>query len=446
MGQGNDTDFSARRALRPLSVIVIGAGIEILEKRDELAEVGAGIQLAPNASRILGRFGLLDEVMRYSTVLERTISRRWDNDEELDCAHLVPDIEAKFGMPVVAIHRADIQNVLSVAVVGCGCKILRNHQVVDVDPQFLPYVYSLLSPLDYDTQPLLMSCFERILVRNNGTDTWMSADLIVAADGMKSVIRSRMADANGHADSLDLTGESAYRFLLPVNSAQHDETVMALIEKNHALRYMGPGGHIVAYPLRQNKLYNVVLVHAIDREILAQSARTAYGKKEEMIKYYQGWSPIIQALMKYAPDSEVLETPMSKMSPLPTWVKGRVALAGDACHHMLPYLAQGAANAIEDAGTLAMAFTCTDNIEVALEVYQRVRKTRSELTQSSSANTGHMLHLPDGEEQRTRDETIRAASRGDGDNPDQFNDRRTREFIWGVDVMAETIKQFESSA
>lgn len=113
---------------------------------------------------------------------------------------------------------------------------------------------------------------------------------------------------------------------------------------------------------------------------------------------------------------------------------------------MLPYVAQGAANALEDAGTLAMAFTCTDRIDVALALYQFIRKTRSEWIQASATSNGHTLHLPDGEEQRRRDDSIRAASRGDGANPDQWNDKKTRDFMWRIDVMAETIKEFEALA
>lgn len=114
--------------------------------------------------------------------------------------------------------------------------------------------------------------------------------------------------------------------------------------------------------------------------------------------------------------------------------------------YMLPYVAQGASNSLEDAGVLAMAFTCTDEIELALELYQSVRKARSERIQASATNTGNTLHLPDGKEQRRRDESIRAASRGVGANPDQWNDKQAREFMWRVDVMAETIGRFESVA
>ncbi|KAI3337230.1 putative salicylate hydroxylase [Xylariaceae sp. AK1471] len=449
--RNNDEVFSERQAVRPLTVIVVGAGIGglavglcmrktghnvlILERRRvSITEVGAGIQLAPNAARILRRFGVLEEAMKYATVLEGISSRRWENDEELGSVPLIPHVEEQFGAPLAVIHRTDLQRVLLDAAIGCGCKILIDHEVVDTDPQFLPVSTDML-----DLAPIS----GRILVRRNGIDTWMSGDLIVAADGMNSPIRKRMASASGHVDRLAPAGQSAYRFLLPRELVEHDETVMDLLRKNQGIRYMGPGGHVMAYPLRNNTLYNVVLVRAVAGEKSRATSWMTHGRKEEIIEHHRGWCPLVHALIRHVPGSEILETPMNNMPPLPTWVKGQVALAGDSCHYMLPYVAQGAANAIEDAGTLAMAFTCTDNIELALKVYELVRKCRSERIQASATNTGNTLHLPDGEEQRRRDESIRAASRGAGANPDQWNDRECREFMWGVDVMAETINKFD---
>ncbi|KAI1434398.1 putative salicylate hydroxylase [Xylaria sp. CBS 124048] len=441
-----ESAFSERRAIRPLRVIVIGAGIgglavglcmrrtghdvRILEKRQAITEIGAGIQLAPNASRILQRFGIFEEAMKYATVLEQNSSRRWDNDAELGSIPLVPNVEEQFGIPLGVIHRADLLNVLLEAALDCGCQLLTNHQAIDTDENFLPKTNET---------------HRRILVRSNEIDTWMSADLIVAADGINSIIRKRMAAASGYIDTLGSVRESAYRFMLPLELVEKDETVMALLHKNHGMRYLGPGGHVMAYPLRNNTLYNVVLVRTYDCEKETQGSWTTPGDKEEMREHYRGWNPVVQALIQHAPDSEVLETPMNNMPPLPTWVKGQIALAGDACHFMLPYVAQGAANAIEDAATLAMAFTCTDNIELALDMYQQVRKSRSERIQASAKRTGYALHLPDGEEQRSRDESIRAVSQGSGgENPDQWNDRQSREYMWRVDVMAQTISRFES--
>ncbi|KAI1187062.1 putative salicylate hydroxylase [Nemania serpens] len=442
---GEDSIFSERRAVRSLSIIVVGAGIgglaiglcmrktghdvDILEKRKQITEVGAGIQLAPNASRILRRFGVLDEIMKHATILERNSSRRWKDDEELGSIALVPDIEKQFGAPLAVLHRADFQRILLNAAIESGCRVLVDHEVVDIDHKFLP---KLTAP---DRQ---------IRVRSQGRDTWMSADLILAADGMNSMIRKRMARASGNVDQLISRPESAYRFMLPIEIIRQDKRLMGLLDKNQGMRYMGPGGHIMAYPLRKNTLYNVVLVHETNDVKRKTTSWTATGKMEEVSEHYRGWSPMVQDLISHARGSEVLETPMNDMSPLPTWVKGRIALTGDACHYMLPYVAQGASNSVEDAGVLAMAFTCTDDIELALELYQSVRKARGERIQASATNTGNTLHLPDGEAQRTRDESIRAASRGMGANPDQWNDKQTREFMWRVDVMAETIVRFES--
>ncbi|KAI0486771.1 putative salicylate hydroxylase [Xylaria cf. heliscus] len=459
----DDSFFSERRAVRPLSILVVGAGIGGLaiglcmrktghDVGKEIAEVGAGIQLAPNCSRILRRFGVLDETMKHATVLERNSLRRWEDDEELGSVPLVPEIEDHFGAPLAVIHRADLQRVLLDAAVACGCKILKDHEVVDIDQQFLPYVILLFTSnrLRYRIVVYIaLHRFKPCLLNERLTlSTWISGDLVLAADGMNSVVRRRMAAASGSiADPLVPAGESAYRFLLSKELVKHDETVMNLLSKNLGMRYLGPGGHIMAYPLRNNTLYNVVLVRTGDGEKSRRTSWTARGKKEKIIECYRGWCPLVQALVSHVPNSGLLETPMSNMLPLPTWTRGKIALAGDACHYMLPYVAQGAANAIEDAGALAMAFTCTDRVELALELYQTVRKDRSEWIQASAGNTGHSLHLPDGEEQRRRDGSIRAASQGASIvNPDQWSDRQSREFMWNVDVMAETINKFDCLA
>ncbi|GAW26319.1 putative salicylate hydroxylase [Rosellinia necatrix] len=156
--QNDDSVFSERRAVKPLSVIVVGAGIgglavglcmqktghkvRILEKRREIAEVGAGIQLAPNATRILRRFDVLDEAMKYAIVLKQNSLRRWEDDEEVGSIPLA-HVEEEFGAPLAVIHRADLHRVLLDAAIGCGCEILRGHEVIDTDPQFLPYVFHM---------------------------------------------------------------------------------------------------------------------------------------------------------------------------------------------------------------------------------------------------------------------------------------------------------------
>ncbi|KAI1634783.1 putative salicylate hydroxylase [Biscogniauxia mediterranea] len=433
-----------RHAIRPLKVVVVGAGIGglavglgmrktghdvvILEKVKQVTEVGAGIQVAPNAARILRRFGVLEEVMEHACVLERNSLRRYDNDDELGSVPL-SHVEKEYGAPIAVIHRADLQHILLEAFRRCGGVALTNHKVIEVNSNFEP----------------------RVLVDHEGTQMWFSGDVIIAADGMNSTIRRQIAAACHHDDRLIPTGVAAYRILLPRELVQNDDRVASLFEENMGLRYMGPGGHIMAYPIRKNAVYNVVLLYSDDSRLISgteacddpKPSWTKRGSKDKMRQFYNKWSPVVQGLIDHAAESEILETSMNDLPPLPCWVKGQVALAGDSCHLMLPFVAQGAANAIEDAGTLTAAFTCTDNVGLALKVYEAVRKERGEKIQASATATGKSLHLPDGEEQRKRDREIMMASRGDGRNPDRWNDREWNQFMWGVDVMRETIENWQ---
>ncbi|KNG48585.1 salicylate hydroxylase [Stemphylium lycopersici] len=132
--------------------------------------------------------------------------------------------------------------------------------------------------------------------------------------------------------------------------------------------------------------------------------------------------------------------------PLPTWVRGGVALIGDACHPMLPYVAQGAANGIEDAAVMATALNCTSNIELALCVYEAVRKERAEKITASASDTSRSLHLPDGPEQEKRDRSIQSARHperaGESDVADRWRDQQWQDFMWGIDVMRETVNKW----
>ena len=260
-----------------------------------------------------------------------------------------------------------------------------------------------------------------------------------------------MALAGGYAQSNRPypTGDSAYRLLIPRKKIQHDPELLAMLNQNVAMRYMGPGGHIMAYPLKGNKVYNMVLIHpsktAGDTE---EDAWTTTGKREDMMNFYASWSPLIRKWLSYAGEENeetIPEWTLNMYPPLPTWIQGGIALIGDACHPMLPYVAQGAANGIEDAAVIATALNCTSNIQLALRVYEIVRKDRAEKIAASASDTSRSLHLPDGPEQEERDRTIRSAGRkegsGAGDTADKWRDQQWQDYMWGVDVMRETVER-----
>ncbi|KAM3515973.1 hypothetical protein MY11210_000513 [Beauveria gryllotalpidicola] len=429
-----------RQAVKALKVIIVGAGIAgltagialartghcvtIFESVSEITDVGAGIQIAPNASRILHRLGVLQHVMDRATVLERVSVRRYTSDEEMTTFPLMPANGLKYGAPMGVIHRGDLQNILLNKALELGCHIFTNHKVIAVDPKFSA----------------------KVQVHQGTTDAkfWLSADLIIAADGIKSHVRRQMMNSKSYKDEPIPTGDAAYRLLIPRDRVLDDPLALSMLDQNVAMRYMGPGGHIMAYPIRDNSLYNIVLLHPAKSAALSEDVWTSKGSREDMFKFYAGWSPAIQKWLAHA-DEDILEWTLYVYPDLPTWIQGSVALLGDACHPMLPYVAQGAANAMEDAAVLATALTCTSNIQLALKMYETIRKPRAEKIAASATATANTLHLPDGPEQIARDQGMMDPG-AEKPNPDKWSNLEWQDLMWGVDVMDMTIRMWSELA
>lgn len=155
------------------------------------------------------------------------------------------------------------------------------------------------------------------------------------------------------------------------------------------------------------------------------------------IDYYKDWDPLLQRLISYAPDGELMEWTLYTHDPLPTWHFNRVVGVGDAVHPMLPYVAQGAAQGVEDAAVLAVALKQTPDISLALDVWEYLRKPRGEALQRSGAGMRTALHLPNGPEQRARDAAWRAAAEGKGDMAAQAATEAFMDEVWGRDVANE---------
>ncbi|KAJ5302936.1 Monooxygenase FAD-binding [Penicillium atrosanguineum] len=401
----------------PLDVIVVGAGIGgmaaaltlgmrghrvvVLEAAPKIAEVGAGIQVSPNMLRLFERWGVSDLIHAQDVALEHIHVRRWEDGKLLAS---VP-VNKTFGQQVV-IHRADLHNALIDRALALDNVHLHENSVV-TDVAFNPASVTLA----------------------NGTI--IRGDVVIGADGIKSTIRGHLLEDS--SIKAIATGDAAYRIMLPRSVMERDPELKELIDEPQATRWLGPSRHIIAYPVRKHELYNVVLLHPDGQEV--EESWTTKGSKQAMVNNYKGWDPKITKIIDLVEEDEVLEWKLCLHSPLKTWIRGSVALIGDACHPMLPYVAQGAAQAVEDAaalGVLLSLISSRHEIPDALKVYEQSRKQRAETVQASGSENRITLHLPDGPEQLARDaQFLESAS---GSNPDKWSDRETQQFLWGWDA------------
>ncbi|KAE8160122.1 hypothetical protein BDV40DRAFT_302544 [Aspergillus tamarii] len=418
------------QAKTPLQVIVVGAGmlplfweseqriggmaaaltlgskghhVIILESAPKLLEIGAGIQVSPNMLRIFDCWGVSPLIHSKDVALEHIHVRRWQDGSLLGTM----PVNKTYGQQVV-IHRADLHNALIEQALALPNVELRVNSTV-TDVQFDPASVTLAD------------------------DTVVQGDIVIAADGIKSTIRGHLLGEDALSKAIP-TGDAAYRIMLPRSTMENDPELRELVDEPQATRWLGPERHIIAYPVRKHELFNVVLLHPDGHGV--EESWTTKGSKQEMVDNYRGWDRRVRKLIDLVAEDEVLEWKLCLHSPLKTWIKGSVALIGDACHPMLPYVAQGAAQAVEDAaalGVLLSTISSKNEIHMALQAYEKSRKQRAETVQQSGSANRITLHLPDGPEQQARDEQFRLSMTG-GSNPDRWTDRETQNFLWGWDA------------
>ncbi|ODH46974.1 hypothetical protein GX48_06911 [Paracoccidioides brasiliensis] len=401
------------KAKRSLSVVVVG--VLVLEILPEIQEIGAGIQIAPNMRNILARLGIEPAIQAKAVVLETIEVVRWQNGKVLS---KIP-VNHQYGKTAV-IHRADLQRAL----------IDRISELDNIEMR----LGATITDIDFDRTAVWLQDGEMV-----------TGDVIVGADGIKSMIRNRMIP--DRANGILPTGDRAFRILIHREKMLRDKELAKLIDKPKAVRWVGPHRHIVGYPIRNHQLYNAVFIHP-DNGSVGESW-TIPGTKEEMMEMFCGWEPRVLKLIEAS--TQVLKSKLCLHPPLLTWVKGSCTLVGDACHPMLwqatcmdqpiadsrrPYIAQGAAQALEDAAALGVILSNISRVKsipFALGVYEKCRKKRAEAVQQSGTANRIPLHLPDGPEQVARDERFATVMKGDS-SPDKWNDRETQQLLWGHDA------------
>lgn len=251
----------------------------------------------------------------------------------------------------------------------------------------------------------------------------------------------------GHPKLPEETGDLAYRgtFSRQQLEALNDSTVNELINGNTQHLWMGPEKHCSFYPLRNGNEFNLVLLRPDD---LPVGARTVAGEVSEMRETFDNWDPALKKIISCM--STVLKWKLCHMHELDTWVRGYVALLGDACHPSLPYQAQGAAMAVEDGCVLGILLgranreipNMTAKLPQVLELYETLRKSRTTVNVKGSIQNRKMFHMPDGPEQEARDDTL---SKVDWKEPCawQWGDIQYLKKLMGFDVIKNANEAFD---
>ena len=339
-----------------------GFTVAIYEKANSIDEFGAGLQVTPNAARILARLGVLDLVLPHASRPRAVVVLRGSDGAELMRMPL-DDAERRWGAAYLVIHRADLQRALIDAVQS-------------------------LSAIELTLGATLLNFADdrgRLSVElgRGGIRIGDEADLLIGADGLRSQVRDRLGF--GAQDQAEFAGRIAYRAL--VNAG--DTNVQWA--QNIVLR-LGRDAHLVQYPLRGGSLINLVAT-------IASATPTGVDHADRQEDEKASGSTLKAAFSGWSRESRLLTPaqwrtwPIYHRSPISSFSLGRVALVGDAAHPMVPFLAQGAAQAIEDAGAIGRILAQVQDIPSALSLYSRDRVARASRVQREALKLGRIYHM-----------------------------------------------------
>jgi salicylate hydroxylase len=354
-----------------------GIEVAIYESAPELREIGAGVALGPNAMKVLGALGLEEGMRAVAGASEWAMTRNGKTGRVITKTSRRQQA-VLFGSAAATVHRADLLDVLA---------------------QSLPD----------DIVTLAARCAEvqtagDVAVARFADGREVEADVIIGADGIHSIVRESLFGP----DAPRFTGKICYRSVVPVAA------VPGAPPSNDNVQWLGPHGTIVLYPVRRNELINVVCHY--DDESYRHESWVSQCERSEVLERYAGWH---ESLLRVFSAGKVwYKWALYDRDPIPRWTKDRVTVLGDAAHPMLPYLGQGACQAIEDGCVLAAALAArADDPLGALDVYERTRRPRASQVVLASRERGVSNHLASPIAALRRDVSI-AVRRRLGRDPD----------------------------
>lgn len=353
-----------------------GLAVRVLERSAQFGEVGAGLQIAPNCTRILDEYGLLDEAKELGVLPEAIVMKDGLDNTELTRLDL-RDLERKYGYPYMVIHRSDLHGIFLRACERSGVELVNDQAAVAFENT------------DHGA---------KVTFADGHTE---QAPLVIAADGLHSVARKLLVD-----DQPVNSAYVAYRAAVPIEQARENQ-----ISETDVVLYVGPQFHFVQYPLRHGEMWNQVAVFESPKALAGEDD---WGTPDELEPAFErACEPVQQGLPLMWRDKW---WNMYDRDPILNWVHGRIALLGDSAHPPLQYMAQGAIMAIEDGWVLAEHVgrqlggdVTADDVDwdAALEAYNAVRPEHCRRVLSTGRKWGELWHH-DGIKREQRNALLRA--------------------------------------
>ncbi|KAL0766773.1 hypothetical protein CaCOL14_010344 [Colletotrichum acutatum] len=430
------TSESTPSTLIALDILIVGAGlgglatavalarsghhVTVLEQAAQLSEVGAGIQIPPNSSKLLQRWGVMD-IMAEQAVRPDGISfRRWEDGHRIGFTDLSESFIELCGAPYYVAHRAHLHYALYQRAKDLGVTVRLDSRVAGYNPH-LPSA-------------------------NLASGETFSADLIVAADGVKSVARNLLP--SNQVGATNYTGFAVYRATVDVSKMRRIPEIAWILEKPGLHVWIGEDRHVMTYTIAAGESFNMVLSHRDSRNPSTWEQKTQAEILGEMRAEFRGWDSQLTKIIELI--DTTIKWPLMAGVPLDNWVADseRLVILGDAAHAMLPYMSQGAAMAVEDGAALAVALNNIQNREqlgLALQVFQGERKTRTSMMQEASMVNALLWHFKDGPEQKARDEAMRPEVEGRkfASSPNQWSDPLTQSWAYGYDAEDRMLEQWK---
>ncbi|KIV90285.1 hypothetical protein PV10_07604 [Exophiala mesophila] len=433
MRQASSLANGERQSKLKLKIVIVGAGlgglaaaiallrkghqVTVVEQAPFLGEVGAGIQIPSNSSRLLIKWGLKPFLASRVVTPASIAFKRWQDGDVIALTKLVPEFQDNFDAPYWVVHRAHFHDAMYQLAKQLGVEVILNSRVVEYD-QHGPSITT-----------------------ENGTT--YSGDLVICSDGVKSIGRKIVL---GGVDQTPLrTGFAAYRATVDVDKMQQHPDTARLLEVPGLNLWIGDLRHVMTYTISGGRAFNMVLSHPDRSDPAGWVKQSPDEILSQMRKHFSGWDPVLTKIIDMI--DSTLKWPLLSGSPLKTWISSssKMIIMGDAAHAMVPYMSQGAAMAVEDAAALAEAIDLVDNpaeLPTALKVWESVRILRTGQMQEASLINGKLWHFADGPEQRARDAATRPEVEGRQftTSPNQWSDPTTQRWTYGYDSEAEIRK------